>query len=108
MDVGQGGGSTTASINIYTETGSSQGYSVERDGGIETTVQGFVFGFSIGDESEDTVTISHGEESEYSGTVSNINSNDVSDTYSFGLFTYIHTPSSHPNKQFEVINYWVE
>lgn len=108
IDVGQGPFSTTASLNISKETSQTVSRGYEWSSDIETTAVSVVVGFSVGEGENNSLTISSGEESDYSGTVSNINSLNFSDTYSYGLFTYIHTPSTHPEMKFEVINYWVQ
>lgn len=107
-DVGQGPGDSQAHLEISKETttGESRGYEWTTD--ISTTLASVVVGLTVGEGADKKISIGYGTSTFYSGTVSDINSNDFSNTYSYGLFTYLHTPASHPEMQFEVINYWVE
>ncbi|NOX76564.1 MAG: VCBS repeat-containing protein [Gammaproteobacteria bacterium] len=106
VDVGQGGGSVGVGINIFNETGTGTTYGVEAEFELQATIGGVVGGFSIGGGTENSLQISHGQESDYSGTVANLSAEHfASNSYSFGLFTYIY---KHPQQPFEVINYWVE
>lgn len=108
VSVGQGGGDTTLSINVATESGSGTSYGVDFDLEMKATIGVVVAGFSVGVSSENSLQIIHGNESEYTGAVANLPANQFSaNAYNWGLFTYVKSDHSS-GQQFEVIDYWVE
>lgn len=107
FDVGQGGGSTSAEIDVATELGAGVSYGVEQSLEVKATAANVLAGFTIGFSADASLQISHGSESYYAGAVSNIAADKYtpSTAYKFGLMTYIH---DDPRQSFEVVNYWVE
>lgn len=107
LDVGQGGGSTAAEINVARALAAGVSYGVEATFQAKTTVAAVSVGLTVGAGVEASLQITRGTESYYSGSVSNIAADryNPSTAYKFGLFSYIH---DGPVQSFEVVNYWVE
>ena len=107
LDVGQGGGTTTAEINVARALGAGVSYGVEATFQAKTSVASVSVGLTVGAGVESALQITRGTESYYSGSVSNIAADRYNPTsaYKFGLFTYIH---EGPQQSFEVVNYWVQ
>ena len=107
LDVGQGGGSTTAEINVATQLGAGVSYGVEAELEVKATAANVMLGFTIGASAGASLQVSRGSESYYAGTVSNIAADMYSPAtaYAFGLMAYIH---DDPRQSFEVVNYWVQ
>ena len=108
QDVGQGTGSRSVQIAIGLElsAGATLGYGFETE--VNATGGTVLAGYSVGTELTASLRIAYGTATIYGGTVSNIDAdNFANNAYSFGLFSYVYTdPASQ--KQFQVLNYWVE
>lgn len=108
IGVPEGGGSTSATIQVGTavSTGGALSFNYERD--LELTSFGAVAGLKVGVDSENSWKITSGQSTSYSGSVGGIPAAQYAQNrYSFGMFAYTHTDPG-TGQVYQVLDYWVE
>jgi hypothetical protein len=103
--VGQGGqgAGTTVQITVGNSIGVGGSLAVDFERSIQATAGGALGGVSVGVTAEAGINVSSGMETTYTGTVAPPVGGNAD--YLWGMFTYVRR---EPNREFQVINYWVE
>lgn len=106
--VGQGTSTTEIGLAVGTEYTEGSTLELGFEFEMEATAATVMAGFSVGASTEHTLQVTSGTETSYTGVVSSIDAEHFADNvYSFGLFTYVFDQPA-TDRQFQVVNYWVE
>ena len=106
FDVGQGGGFTTARLDVFDQTSMSvrNGFGIKVD--IKTTKAGFIRGLTVGHNRDASIRTTRGRLTRYTGSIAHMDdAGFVEHPYSVGLFTYALLEGQYP---IDVVDYWVE
>jgi len=109
VQVGTGNSlSSTLSLSVGSAVSTSGSLEMGYEFSVMATTGGAVFGYSIGSSVEDSITVVTGQETSYTGTVGSIPvGSAMGNVYSFGLFTYVHEEPG-TEREYQVIDYWVQ
>jgi hypothetical protein len=109
VDVGASSGSTTVDISESRVAGFTATVGVSYETTVKATGGKVMTGYTVGSTTEASLGFSVGTNVTFTGTVGEMppETFDLDNAYSYGMFVYKHKPGSI-QREFQVINYWVE